>query len=64
MAAGRWVVRRWHTAAGQLTCVPFAQAKIATARFFADHMLTTASGLAASVAGGSAGTLALEVEQF
>ena len=34
------------------------------ARFFADHMLTTASGLAASVAGGSAGTLALEVEQF
>ena len=44
--------------------VPFAKAKIASARFFADHMLTAASGLAASVAGGSAGTLALEVEQF
>ena len=65
---GGWQMGRAALAAQRLVDagrdVPFAQAKIATARFFADHMLTTASGLAASVAGGSAGTLALEVEQF
>jgi len=44
--------------------VPFAEAKIASARFFADHMLTAAAGLASSVTAGSAGTLALEAEQF
>jgi butyryl-CoA dehydrogenase len=44
--------------------VGFAQAKIATARFFADHMLVAAPGLADTIAAGSAGTLALAVEQF
>jgi len=44
--------------------VAFAQAKIATARFFADHMMVTAPGLAASIVSGSAGTLALAAEQF
>ncbi len=42
----------------------FWKAKIATARFFADHVLAQAPGLAASVVGGAAGTLALSVEQF
>jgi len=42
----------------------FLRAKIATARFFADHVLAQAPGLATSVVGGAAGTLALPVEQF
>jgi len=42
----------------------FAQAKIATARFFADHMLVMAPALASSVVAGSVGTLALPIEQF
>jgi butyryl-CoA dehydrogenase len=44
--------------------VEFARAKIATARFFADHMLTQVPGLATSVVQGSPGTLALAAEQF
>jgi butyryl-CoA dehydrogenase len=42
----------------------FHRAKIATARFFADHMLVTASSLAAAATEGSAGTLALTEAQF
>jgi butyryl-CoA dehydrogenase len=42
----------------------FHRAKIATARFFADHMLVTAAALAATATDGSAGTLALADEQF
>jgi 3-(methylthio)propanoyl-CoA dehydrogenase len=42
----------------------FHRAKIATARFFADHMLVTAAALAATATDGSAGTLALAEEQF
>ena len=42
----------------------FYRAKIATARFFADHILSQASGLRASIVEGAAGVLALEVEQF
>ncbi|MGZ9031724.1 MAG: acyl-CoA dehydrogenase C-terminal domain-containing protein, partial [Burkholderiaceae bacterium] len=42
----------------------FYRAKIATARFFADHMLITVQALAATAAEGSAGTLALADEQF
>ena len=65
---GGWQMGRAALAAQRLIGagrdVPFAKAKIASARFFADHMLTAASGLAASAVGGSVGTLALEVEQF
>ncbi len=43
---------------------PFLAAKIATARYFADHMLTTAPGLRLSIVEGSAGVLALAAEQF
>ena len=42
----------------------FLRAKIATARFFADHILSGAGGLRTAIVEGSAGVLALEVEQF
>jgi alkylation response protein AidB-like acyl-CoA dehydrogenase len=42
----------------------FYRAKIATARFFADHVLTTASGLRDSIVGGAAGVLALAADKF
>jgi alkylation response protein AidB-like acyl-CoA dehydrogenase len=42
----------------------FNQAKVATARFFADHVLSTAQGLRTSIVDGSAGVMALTEEQF
>lgn len=42
----------------------FYKAKIATARFFADHILSQAGGLRTAIVDGSAGVLALDVEQF
>ena len=42
----------------------FYKAKIATARFFADHILSQASGLRTAIIDGSAGVLALSVDQF
>lgn len=42
----------------------FYQAKIATARFFADHLLSQASSYRAAITGGSAGVLALAEDQF
>jgi alkylation response protein AidB-like acyl-CoA dehydrogenase len=42
----------------------FYRAKIGTARFFADHILSQAPGLRTSIVDGAAGVLALEVEQF
>jgi 3-(methylthio)propanoyl-CoA dehydrogenase len=44
--------------------IEFCRAKIATARFFADHMLVTVPSIAESIVGGSVGTLALAEEQF
>lgn len=49
-------------AAGENT--DFMHAKLATARFYADHILTGASGLRASIVQGAPGVLALEPEQF
>ncbi len=43
---------------------PFYPAKIVTARFYADHQLTRADGLAATVIDGAAGALALEESMF
>ena len=40
------------------------RAKIATARFFADHFLTQAAGLRTAIIDGSAGVLALDEAQF
>ncbi len=42
----------------------FYQAKIVTARFYADHILTQASSLQAAIVEGSTGVLALTEEQF
>jgi alkylation response protein AidB-like acyl-CoA dehydrogenase len=43
---------------------PFLEAKIKTARFFADHVLSQASGLRDAVVNGSAAVMALSEEQF
>ena len=43
---------------------PFYASKITTARFYADHILTRAGGLRASIVGGAAGVLALAEDQF
>ncbi len=42
----------------------FYQAKIITARFFADHVLSQASGYRAAIVDGSTGVMALAEEQF
>jgi len=42
----------------------FHAAKITTARYFADHVLTAAAGLRDSIIDGSAGVLGLPAEQF
>ena len=42
----------------------FYRAKIATARFYADHILSQAQGLRHAITEGGAGVLALDVEQF
>ena len=42
----------------------FYKAKITTARFFGDHVLSQAPGLAATVTDGSAAVMALSEDQF
>jgi butyryl-CoA dehydrogenase len=42
----------------------FYKAKISTARFFGDHVLSQAPGLAATVTSGSAAVMALSDDQF
>jgi len=42
----------------------FLRAKIATARFFAEHLLVQAAGLQASIVAGAASTLALAPDEF
>ncbi len=42
----------------------FYQAKIATARFFADHILSAAQGIRSSIVEGSAGVMAMPEDQF
>ena len=42
----------------------FYRAKIATARFFADHILSQAPGLRHAIVEGATGVLALDVDQF
>ncbi|HEU4851389.1 MAG TPA: acyl-CoA dehydrogenase [Telluria sp.] len=42
----------------------FYKAKIATARFFGDHILSQASGMRTAIVDGSAGVLALTEDQF
>jgi butyryl-CoA dehydrogenase len=42
----------------------FYKAKIGTTRFFADHFLSQSSGIRSSIIEGSAGVMALDIEQF
>jgi acyl-CoA dehydrogenase len=42
----------------------FLRAKLATARFYADHVLTRAGGLSQQVVGGAEGALSIEDENF
>jgi 3-(methylthio)propanoyl-CoA dehydrogenase len=44
--------------------VAFHRAKVATARFYADHILSRAAGYRASIVDGASGVLALTEEQF
>jgi len=68
MVAGGWqmgraaVIARSKIAAGETD--PFWAAKLATTRFYADHFLTQASGLAESVVAGAAGALELADDSF
>ena len=43
---------------------PFYEAKITTARFFADHIVSQSSGLRSAIVDGSAGVLGLRQDQF
>jgi butyryl-CoA dehydrogenase len=65
---GGWQMARAALAAqqrlAQANDPEFARAKIATARFFADHILCAAGGIRDSVVAGSAGVLALAEAQF
>ncbi|MBL8428366.1 MAG: acyl-CoA dehydrogenase [Dechloromonas sp.] len=68
IVAGGWqmgraaVIARSKIAAGETD--PFWAAKLATTRFFADHFLTQASGLAESVVAGAAGAMELADDSF
>ncbi len=69
LAHGGWQLARAAQAAQRLLAhggedPAFLQAKIGTARFFADHLLTQVPGLAASIVDGYAGVLALDEAAF
>jgi butyryl-CoA dehydrogenase len=66
---GGWQMARGALAAHRLLAAgqgdpAFLKAKIATARFFADHFLSKVPGLARTVTAGAPGVLALAEEQF
>ncbi len=69
-AAGGWQMARAALVAereletGRNADSLFHQAKIATARFYGDHVLAQATGLAAAVTNGSASVLAMSDEHF
>jgi 3-(methylthio)propanoyl-CoA dehydrogenase len=66
--AGGWQMARAalaahaHVAAGRGD--GFLRAKLATARFYADQVLTRASGLSQAVVGGAEGALAIDDENL
>jgi len=66
---GGWQMGRAALAAARLlgesgADTSFLNAKIGTARFYADHILTQGIAMKTGIVEGAAGTLALEVEQF
>jgi alkylation response protein AidB-like acyl-CoA dehydrogenase len=68
ITAGGWQMARAALAAEKKLSAnedkPFLEAKIKTARFFGDHVLSQASGLAATVTAGAAAVMALSDDQF
>ena len=66
IVAGGWQMARAALAAEKKLSEdkPFYEAKIATARFYADHVLVQAPGLRNTVVNGAAGVLALSEDQF
>jgi hypothetical protein len=66
IVAGGWQMARAALAAEKLLAgdTSFYQAKIKTARFFAEHVLVQAPGLRDTVVKGGAGVMALSDEQF
>ena len=68
IVAGGWlmgkaaVIAKAKIATGDVD--PFWPAKLATTRFFADHFLTQAPGLAEAIVAGAAGTLELAEDSF
>ena len=68
IVAGGWqmarsaLVAHRHVAAGRGD--GFLRAKLATARFYADHVLTRAGGLSQQVVGGAEGALSIEDDNF
>ncbi|MFK7962821.1 MAG: acyl-CoA dehydrogenase [Burkholderiaceae bacterium] len=66
---GGWQMGRAALTASKLLAepgadTPFLKAKIGTARFYADHILTQGTAMRSGIVEGAAGTLALETEQF
>ena len=66
---GAWQLARAAAASARLLELgsddpAFHRAKVTTARFFADHVLTAAGGLRDSIVDGSTGVLGLSAEQF
>lgn len=61
---GRSALAATHQLAAGQGDTTFLRTKLGTVRFFADHILTRANGLAESVVEGSAGTLALDEANF
>ncbi len=64
LARGALAARRRLSNGGQAEDRSFLEAKVATARFYADNILPRASAEAAAVTRGAASTLALEAAQF
>jgi len=69
IVAGGWQMARAALVAEQRLAggevdKPFYEAKLATARFYADQLLVQAPGLAATVTSGAAGVMTLDEEQF
>ncbi|HVL35645.1 MAG TPA: acyl-CoA dehydrogenase C-terminal domain-containing protein, partial [Burkholderiales bacterium] len=69
IVAGGWQLARAALAAERKLAAPegeaaFHQAKLATARFYAEHVLVQAPGLRDTVVNGAGGVLALPEDQF
>jgi butyryl-CoA dehydrogenase len=66
IVAGGWQMARAALAAEKNVSsdASFCKAKIATARFYADHVLVQAPGLRDTVVKGGAGVMALSEDQF